>query len=282
MSDATQTNGPADPSDQGWSTVAMLKACVIAFIVLTAIFVPFPWIDLWVAELFYNGNNDFWLRKSLITAWKNEYIRPAVGVVAVLGLIYYLYRRLTDKTHRVKEMIRYGFFIICVVLATGLVVHAVFKDNWGRARPKHVVQFDGEMQFTPALIPAAQCDRNCSFVSGDASLGFATLALALFAARRRRMWILVTVGAGLSLGALRVMNGSHFLSDILYAGVFTCGTVLLLYRWSIEGYWAEDSAPLRKAASGLGSAASGVMTPGMRGRLGRARVRLRRIVDRVL
>jgi lipid A 4'-phosphatase len=280
MTDATRDS--TLDTKGSWSTVAMLKACVIAFIALTVVFVPFPAIDLWVAELFYNGQNDFWLRQSLITAWKNAYIRPAVGVVAVVGLLYYLYRRLTDKAHKAKQMVRYGFFILCVIMATGLVVHAVFKDNWGRARPKHVVQFDGEMQFTPALIPAAQCERNCSFVSGDASLGFATLALALFATRRRNFWILVSVGAGLGLGALRVMNGSHFLSDVLYAGVFTCGTVLLMYRWIIEGHWREDGAPLRKVAGGLGSVAAGVATPGMRGRLGRARVRLRRIIDRVL
>ena len=42
------------------------------------------------------------------------------------------------------------------------------------------------------------------------------------------------------MGILRVMNGSHFLSDILYAGVFTCGTNLILFRWFEEKKWQQD------------------------------------------
>lgn len=228
-----------------WSTPRMLLVCAILFVVCAAIFLTVPEIDLWVANLFYNGNNDFWLRKTLFNAWSNAYLRPAVGFVAVGGLILFLIRLFTIPMTRVRSLARYGFFLLCIALSTGLVVHAVFKDNWGRARPKHVTQFDGEQMFTPPLLIADECARNCSFVSGDASLGFVTLALALYATRRRNRWILVTVGAGLGLGLLRMMNGSHFFSDILFSGIFTCGTVLLLYRWIEEKQWLHDTAWFR-------------------------------------
>ena len=261
-----------------WTTSGMLKACGVLFVILSLVFLTFPKIDLWVAELFYNGNNDFWLRKSLLTAWKNAYIRPAVGILAVLGLIYYLYRRLTDPACRIAALAKYGFFLLCVAVATGLVVHAVFKDNWGRARPKHVTEFDGQLAFSPPLIPVDQCERNCSFVSGDASMGFVFLALALFAAQRRKMWILITVGAGLGLGALRVMNGSHFLSDILFAGVFTCGTVLLLYRWMIEGKWRDDRRWARRAWDRALVLAARHAPADLALRVARGRVRIRRLL----
>lgn len=275
-----------DTVQNEWSTTGMLKVCGLCFLALTAVFLPFPEIDLWAAELFYNGNNDFWLRKTLFNAWLNAYIRPAVGFIAVAGLILYLYLRLTATAARVKRLARYGFLLVSIALATGLVVHAVLKDNWGRARPKHVVEFDGERIFTPPLLPADQCHRNCSFVSGDASIGYVFIALALYAQRRRKMWISVTVGAGLSLGLMRMMNGSHFLSDILFSGVFTCGTVLLLYRWFVEDHWAEDSRPLRKtlapAWNGLTRIAVALTTPGIRNRFGRAKVRVRKLLERIV
>lgn len=267
-----------------WTTIGMLKICGLCFLALSAIFLPFPEIDLWAAELFYNGNNDFWLRKTLFNAWLNAYIRPAVGVIAVVGLLLYLLLRLTATAARAKRLARYGFLLVSIALASGLVVHAVLKDNWGRARPKHVVEFDGEKIFTPPLLPADQCHRNCSFVSGDASLGYVFIALALYAQRRRKFWISVTVGAGLSLGLMRMMNGSHFLSDILFAGVFTCGTVLLLYRWFVEEYWAADSAPLRRVLAPVGKAITALAvtlsTPGMRDGFGRAKIRVKRLVER--
>ena len=265
-------SGPA----QEWSTTGMLKVCLLTFLALTAIFIPFPEIDLWAASLFYNGDNDFWLRKTLFNVIKNDYIRPGVGIVAVVGLAYYIYHRLTGRPGKVKRLARYGFLLVCIALSTGFVVHAIFKDNFGRARPKQVTEFAGNQQFTPPLLPAQQCERNCSFVSGDASLGYVFLALALYATHRRKTWILVTVGAGLGLGLLRMMNGSHFLSDILYSGVFTCGTVLLLYRWMIEGHWSEDTGWLGRKLAALAGWLFDVMPGHASRRALRARVRLRR------
>ena len=260
-----------------WTTVGMLKLCGLLFVLFSLVFLAFPKIDLWVAGLFYNGDNDFWLRKSLLTAWKNAYIRPLVSYLAVAGVLYYLYRRLTDPACRIAALTRYGFLLLCVVVATGLVVHAVFKDNWGRARPKHITEFDGQMVFTPPLIPVDQCERNCSFVSGDASMGFVFLALALFATQRRKMWILITVGAGLGLGALRIMNGSHFLSDILFAGIFTCGTVLILYRWAVEGHWNDDRRRARAGWDAIVGYGARHVPGDLALRQARARVRLRRM-----
>lgn len=269
-------------TEESWSTIGMLKVCGLAAVVCTVIFLPFPEIDLWVADLFYYGDNDFWLRQTAFNRIKNDYVRPGVGIVAVVGLLYYLYRRFTDPPNKIFKLKRWGFFILCVALSTGFVVHAVFKDNWGRARPKQVTEFAGQHQFTPPLIPARECDRNCSFVSGDASLGYVTLALALYATRRRNFWIGVSVASGLGLGLLRMMNGSHFLSDILFSGIITCGMVLILYRWVEEGHWRDDTAGIRKPLRRLRDGLAGLATPGMRARWGRGAVRLRRLLGRIV
>ncbi|WP_420724689.1 phosphatase PAP2 family protein [Hwanghaeella sp. LZ110] len=231
-----------------WSTVWMLKICGLVFIALTVLFLPFPQIDLWVSKQVYLGENEFWLSRSEFTAFKNDVLRPLFSYLVVVGLVVFLWRLFTVRIQQVRKLARYAFLLLCLILSTGLVVHGVFKENWGRARPKQVTEFAGAQIFTPPLLPAQQCDGNCSFVSGDASVGYVFLALALYAAKRRKFWILVTVAAGIGMGILRVMNGSHFLSDILYAGVFTCGTNLILYRWFEEKKWQQDLAFLAPIA----------------------------------
>lgn len=282
MTSATESPLPQEAKDdQDWSTVGMLKVCLALFLGLTAIFVPFSEIDLYVASLFYFGDNEFWLSKSAFTAAKNDYIRPAVGVIAVSGLVYYIYERLTARPQKVKKLARWGFLLVCFTLANGLLVHAILKDNFGRARPSHVVEFEGTKQFTPALLPAQQCPRNCSFVSGDAAVGFVFIALALYARRYRKQWILVTISTGLGLGLLRIMNGSHFISDILYAGVFTCGTVLLLYRWIVEERWNHDTRWLRPMFYRLAGWSALLLPKSISRRFLRARVRIRCIARKL-
>lgn len=227
-------------TDSSWTTVWMLKICAVFFVVATVVFLPFPEIDLWVSGLFYNGNNDFWLRQSELNAFIDQYIRAGLRIVAPTLIVLFFALLFILPKARLRSLTRYAFLLICLTLVTGFMVHAVFKENWGRARPKHVTEFAGEQLFTPALLPADQCSRNCSFVSGDASAFYALLALALYAAKRRKLWISVTVIGATGIGILRVMNGSHFLSDIIYSGIFTCGAVLLLYRWFEEKHWRDD------------------------------------------
>src|SRR5690606_16584088 len=114
-----------------------------------------------------------------------------------------------DKAH-------WLFLAACLAAGPGLVANLVLKDNWGRARPKHVVEFGGTKAFTPPLVIAGQCPRNCSFVSGEASSTCLPLdaAAALFPQWSVPLVIAGTVG-GLATGLVRMSQGAHFLSDIV-------------------------------------------------------------------
>jgi lipid A 4'-phosphatase len=57
-----------------------------------------------------------------------------------------------------------------------LLANTLLKDHWGRARPTQIEAFGGLQRFTPAPLPAAECERNCAFVSGHAALGFSLVA----------------------------------------------------------------------------------------------------------
>ncbi len=114
-------------------------------------------------------------------------------------------------------------------MGPGLVVNAVLKDHWGRARPVNIEQFGSQKRFTPPLILSDQEGK--SFTSGDASVGFFLSAFAfLFTGRRRKLLYAGGIAAGLLIGLVRIVMGAHFLSDVLFSGVAVLMMVHLLYK----------------------------------------------------
>src|SRR5260221_2767865 len=119
-----------------------------------------------------------------------------------------------------------AFVVLALLLGPGLLANVVLKDNWGRARPSHLVEFGGKSTFSPPLLLSDQCDHNCAFVAGDAAAGFFLLSFALLARRRRALAIAGALGVGAALGVVRIIQGGHFLSDVVFAGLFIGGV-----RW---------------------------------------------------
>lgn len=223
-------------------------------VVLAVVFLLFPQIDLVAGGIFYLGDNDFLIRNTPVAWFVRNVLRPFFTLASVGLTLYIGWRLLTDRPRRWLLVRGPVFVAVCLIVGPGLLANAVLKENWGRARPKQVVEFAGERRFTPPLIPTDQCDRNCSFVSGDASFAFTTVAIALLAGRRRRFWVITALSFGLAVGALRMMNGSHFFSDVLFGGVFMTLTTLLIYRWMIEGRELADPGRPKKEADPAGSA----------------------------
>ncbi len=93
------------------------------------------------------------------------------------------------------------------------------------------MEFGGTKAFTPPLVIAGQCPRNCSFVSGEAASTYSVFyaGAALVPQWSVALLVIGTLG-GLLTGLLRMAQGAHFLSDVIFAGVFMALTVLLL-RW---------------------------------------------------
>ena len=128
------------------------------------------------------------------------------------------------------------FLIATMALGPGLLVNVVLKDHWGRSRPIDVTQLGGTERYVRWWDPRGECPNNCSFVSGDVSGAFWTLAPAALAPLQ---WRAVAYGGALTLGAVmavfRVMAGGHFISDVVFSGVFTFLVIwlafALIYRW---------------------------------------------------
>jgi lipid A 4'-phosphatase len=214
-----------------------LRRLTFAAILCAILFIVFPGIDLGVANLFFSPPRSFPVGETWIGRFFDNQVHYAmewfIGVLVVCFVVGLIRRRpIWGLTPR-----RFLFVALSIALGAGLVTNVIFKDSWGRARPSQIVEFGGPKQFTPAFMRSTQCEKNCSFVSGDASLAASFMALAVIADRHRRRW-----WGGLSaftavVGLMRMARGSHFLSDVVFAVIFTLMIVFILERVILEGRW---------------------------------------------
>lgn len=216
-----------------------LRLLGILFVVLAIVFIIFPGIDLGVANWFFVPPRHFALGETEIGQFFDSKVHFAMEwfLVLLVGVFFYgLYRKraLWNLTPR-----NFLFVALSIGLGAGLVTNVVFKDSWGRARPSQILEFGGPKQFSPPFMRSKQCDKNCSFVSGDASLAASFMAFAMIAERNRRRW---WIGLGIFtaiVGLMRMGRGSHFLSDVVFAVMFTLMIMLVLARLILENRWRD-------------------------------------------
>ena len=215
----------------------------VVFVLSVALFALAPSIDLFFSGLFYDPQHGF-----VLAAWTPlveleklvRWITVAILAVVAGGA---LWLRLVGRPLWRLDRNALIFLLAALVVGPGIVANTILKDHWGRARPYQIEAFGGDKQFTAAPVPADQCARNCSFVSGHAALGFSLVSLAfLLPAGRRRT---AAFGTALVLGGLiglgRIAVGHHFLSDVVYAGLIVVGTTWLLHRWIVV---SDGTAPI--------------------------------------
>lgn len=225
---------------------------IVWFLLVTAllalVFSVFPAIDLWVASLFWRPEAGFWMgRGAYAQFWyqaipivRNFLVIP----IGVILLVLWGIRRRPPLGIPPRALL---LFLGTLALGSGLLVNEALKNHWDRARPREVERFGGEARFTPALVPADQCEDNCSFVSGHASFVFVGYAIALVA-RRRALAIGIVTLLGALAGLGRLMQGGHFVSDVAFAGVFMFGVAWALHRALFRGGAGPMEAGIPSAA----------------------------------
>ena len=117
---------------------------------------------------------------------------------------------------------------ISQIISVLIFVNLTLKNLWGRARPNDVVEFGGKESFSPWFEITNACETNCSFVSGDASVGFSIIILYLIT--KKIIFLYGSFVVGLALGLIRIMAGGHFLSDIFFAGFFIVILNIILFE----------------------------------------------------
>jgi len=206
------------------------------FVVFAILCVLFSDVDLWLTSQFWNAQQGFFLNDQ---AWvqfcyKVFWFMPrAVIPLLLLALVLPWFVTKMQGTRKYST-----FLLLVLLIGPGLIVHPLLKDNWDRPRPRDVQQFAGDLQFTPAFVITDQKGKNQSFASGHAAMGFFFMAFGwVFASRR---WFLLGLLIGAVVGAGRVVQGGHFISDTITSGFivyFTCRVLghYLLGHASIKG-----------------------------------------------
>jgi lipid A 4'-phosphatase len=187
----------------------VILAC---FASISLLLIAFPGVDLRVSRLFYDGGfymaEQGWTR--LLHASVAWFIAGSLGIVAAV----YAFNRLWGRNFWGIDGKKVVYLLLVLAFGAGLVVNAMFKSEFGRARPRDIAEFGGTSHFTPAYAMSSNCSRNCSFSSGDGAGAFFALAFAAVG-RRRRGITAAAVGFGVLVSAARVAAGAHFLSDVV-------------------------------------------------------------------
>lgn len=219
-----------------FSSPLLLAASALVFALL---FLAYPQLDLIASGYFYNSGQRFLLAEDVLFDLVHKYVGVLalallVWAAVILGMSKYAQDQDRWRTRRPAAL----FLALSLALGPGLLVNVVFKDLWGRARPVQTEQFGGSAHFTPAWVMSDQCDKNCSFVCGDSSLGYALISLA-FVSRRPHFWLIAGLAAGTALGLIRMGQGGHFFSDVLFSFY-----AVYFAAWALHRFMTRSGRPM--------------------------------------
>ena len=206
----------------------------IGLVLSVALFTLWPALDLMVTRYFFDAstqsfpaNHWGWVHAMYVaTPWLSRSL-------FVLGCVAWFLLPWSGWPQAKAWRRRLLAWLLMAVLGLGLVVDWALKDNVGRPRPEQLQVFGGNTPFVPVFEPSKHCDMNCSFVSGHAAAGFSLMVWGMWANRsRRKRWTEIGVVAGLLIGCVRMAQGGHFLSDVVFSGWAVWLTyVLIRYAW---------------------------------------------------
>jgi lipid A 4'-phosphatase len=196
-----------------------------------------PQLDLDIAGAFFDParhlfdvNAQMWVQHTREAARVLITLIVLPAFLAVIGKLIWPQRRMLIEARAAL------FLIATLALGPGLLTNVILKDHWGRPRPIDVQQFGGDYRFTSWWDPRGDCPNNCSFIAGEPSGAFWTLAPAALAGPELQpLAYAAALAFGTGVGVLRIAAGAHFFSDVVFAGVFMYLLIWLIYgliyRW---------------------------------------------------
>lgn len=214
----------------------------LSFAAVSLIFMLWPSLDLIVADWFYWPEAEPRFPARQLFGVQFVYVwAPLLGQVFFALALALLLLRWWRSAMIARWVARRALaWLLVVILGVGVVVHEGLKNRVGRPRPVQVEQMGGAFPFVPVFTVSPYCDRNCSFVSGHAAIGFSLIAWGIWSpAKRRRRWWVVGMATGAGVGAVRMAQGGHFLSDILFSGLAIWASALVVHDVWLRWYWYQ-------------------------------------------
>jgi lipid A 4'-phosphatase len=220
---------------------AGLIVVLLLALVTSVVFAADPLLDLEIAAYFQRPDIKEFLHgiNPFLAAVRD--LSTAISVVCVLLPVCAIAIKLIWPRGPMLMPARAAILIMATfALAPGLLANVILKSHWHRPRPPAIIEFGGSQPFEQWWDIHGACSGNCSFVSGEASAAFALLAPAAIVPPA---WRYPAMGAvlvyGTAIGLVRVAVGRHFLTDIIFASVFTGLIVWILHGFLFRWKWTR-------------------------------------------
>lgn len=198
-----------------WLDFAIPTALLI---IVSYLFRTYPW-DLSCQNYFYNARLGWQLGDATLFKFLYQYGNiPAL--LLCLFSIFILIRGLSlERLFVYRKMALY--LLLVMVVGPGLLVNTIFKEQWGRPRPRDLIQYGGKYAYEAPLQYDASSPGK-SFPCGHASMGYYFFAAAFLLRGKSRLKGALLAFAALLYGSLiglaRMAQGGHFLSDVIWSG----------------------------------------------------------------
>ncbi len=185
-------------------------------------FSVFPDSDIYFSQLFYE-NNKFMSDRIIFIKTLRSFLKDLMVLIPIFSLFILLVNQVI-KLKKSKKFLSTRIkltligLIIGPIVGSGIIANWYFKDQWGRARPVHINEFGGDKYFSQAFVRSDQCERNCSWISGESSAAFSFFVGTLIL--KNPLFFLINLVFGIIVSFCRISMGGHFLSDNLFALFF--------------------------------------------------------------
>ena len=203
----------------------------VLFFFFFFLFLFFPNLDIFLSKIFFYENK--FISEHFIFIKDLRVILKELMIIIPIFAIFILFIQMINKSQKIqinnKFRIKYSMIglIIGPIVGCGIIANLYFKDTWGRARPVHVEEFGGKKIFTPAFLKSDQCERNCSWISGETSAAFSFIVGTILL--KKHYFLILNFILGFLVFFCRMAMGGHFFSDNIFAMIFMI-YLAILYR----------------------------------------------------
>ena len=203
----------------------------IIFFFCFSLFIFFPEIDIYISEIFFLDGK-FISEKYVFIKELRYFLKNLMILIPIFAILYLLKNRFFKNKSKIKVRRKYSLIGLLVgpIIGCGLIANLYFKATWGRARPVHIQEFGGDRLFTPPFFKSDQCEKNCSWISGEASGAFSFLVGTIL--MKNQFYLIMNMILGFLVFFCRLTMGGHFFSDNIFAMIFMI-YLAILYKYLI-------------------------------------------------
>lgn len=192
-------------------------------------------LDIKAQQHFFQPDSGWYMKNHPFWQFGYHYgTLPAIllAFAALIGLIFSWIKPKMISLRRYFLLI-----ILTLIIGPGLLVNAIFKDHWGRPRPRQVQEFGGNWEFKEVWEPGTP-GKGKSFPCGHCSMGFFFIALYYCFKQKHKTLAYASfafsIALGVFIGFARISQGGHFLSDVVWSWGLTFLTATTLYYFVLK------------------------------------------------